>query len=233
MNSNKGYPSKLYMMEGTGELCNNKGECVTAHGGEMVMENNGQLAKPVKFNAKVVYETSLLLTDFPPLPNDSLILEVVNQGGTTGDTTPPQKEIFDIIDQKEAAVSTPGPTQGGGGGKFGTPSTISSPDPYVIASGTEINTDPMITTNGVTDQGKLYRGTAVDGFPTQYLFGEAPTAFDLLVFAGPQNNLPIAGFKFASLQLRGTRLLQSRAARQLSSLWLVWAISLPAARAER
>jgi len=37
--------------------------------------------------------------------------------------------------------------------KFGTPSTITSPNPYLITSNTVITTDPSITTNGVTDYG--------------------------------------------------------------------------------
>jgi hypothetical protein len=201
MNANSGYPTKLYIMEGTGELCLNSGECVTAHGGEMVLEDNGQLAKPVKFNAKLLFKTSPLLTGFPPLPNEALFFEVFDQNGEADSSPPPQKDPIDIVSQ----VPTPGPTTSVSppSDKFGPPSTISSPDPYVISSGTQINTDPMITTNGVTDQGKLYRGTAVDGFPTQYLFGEAPTAFDQMVFAGSQNNLPIAIFKFAHLELTG------------------------------
>src|SRR5437762_5441466 len=53
---------------------------------------------------------------------------------------------------------TPTPSPSGTPTKFGTPSTITSPNPYVITSGTVISTDPSITTNGVTDFGKIYKG---------------------------------------------------------------------------
>ncbi len=52
------------------------------------------------------------------------------------------------------AANTPPPTPS----KFGTPTVITSPVPYLITSGTVITTDPSITTNGVTDYGKIYRG---------------------------------------------------------------------------
>jgi hypothetical protein len=61
--------------------------------------------------------------------------------------------------------------------KFGTPSVISSPVPYVIGSGTTITTDPTITTNGVTDFGKIYRGPTLDGPASAWLFG-ATSSFD-------------------------------------------------------
>ena len=91
--------------------------------------------------------------------------------------------------------------------KFGTPSTITSPNPYVITSGTVITTDPSITTNGVTDFGKIYRGSADDGPFTLWAFGST-SAFDNAInldtdfFADP-NHLPIAAFKFQNLSLNG------------------------------
>src|SRR5438132_13895794 len=61
--------------------------------------------------------------------------------------------------------------------KFGTPSVIASSNPYVITSGTTITTDPSITTNGVTDYGKIYRGSTDDGAFSQWAFGST-SAFD-------------------------------------------------------
>jgi hypothetical protein len=66
---------------------------------------------------------------------------------------------------------------------------ISSPVPYVIGSGTVITTDPSITTNGVTDFGKMYRGLAIDGPLSAYLFGSTSTfdtssGFDTIVGGG-------------------------------------------------
>src|SRR5206468_10716690 len=91
--------------------------------------------------------------------------------------------------------------------KIGTPSVISSPVPYLITNGTVITTDPSITTNGVTDYGKIYRGQTDDGAFSLWAFGST-SAFDTALnidtefFADP-NHLPIAVFKFESLSLTG------------------------------
>ena len=84
---------------------------------------------------------------------------------------------------------------------------ISSPVPYVINSGTVISTDPTITTNGVTDYGKIYRGPADDGAFTLWAYGST-SAFDTELnldteFFADTNNLPIAVFKFENLSLTG------------------------------
>src|SRR6059058_5639609 len=55
--------------------------------------------------------------------------------------------------------------------KFGTPIPITSLVPYLITSGTTISTDPSITTNGVTNFGKIYRGAATDGPFSVFIFG--------------------------------------------------------------
>src|SRR5438093_1890832 len=72
---------------------------------------------------------------------------------------------------------TPTPSPSGTPTKFGPPSTITSPNPYVITSGTVISTDPSITTNGVTDFGKIYRGRSIDGPVSAWAFGST-SAFD-------------------------------------------------------
>ncbi|PYM07610.1 MAG: hypothetical protein DMF15_10510 [Verrucomicrobia bacterium] len=101
------------------------------------------------------------------------------------------------------ATLTPVPTPD----KFGTPSVIASSNPYVITSGTTITTDPSITTNGVTDYGKIYRGSTDDGAFSQWAFGPT-SAFDTALnidtefFADPAH-VPIAVFKFQSLSLNG------------------------------
>jgi hypothetical protein len=87
--------------------------------------------------------------------------------------------------------------------KFGTPSTITSPNPYVIASGTVITTDPSITSNGVTDYGKIYRGRSIDGPVSAWAFGstsdfDTASGFDNLI--GDNSG---AAFKFTALQLNG------------------------------
>ncbi len=93
--------------------------------------------------------------------------------------------------------------------KFGTPSTINSPNPYVITSGTLITTDPSITTNGVTDYGKIYRGQSTDGAFSAWAFGstsgfDTGSGFDGLIGAGSA-----AAFKFAALQLTGDPIIDT------------------------
>ena len=75
----------------------------------------------------------------------------------------------------------------------------------MITSGTQINTDPTITTNGVTDFGKIYRGPALDGSEFDYLFGST-SSFDMTIgefFNTNGNGVPVAVFKFSSLELTG------------------------------
>jgi FecR protein len=213
----KGPPAKFMVLEGTGTFypTGHPEEAVTLHGGEMVMMTaDGHITQPTKFNVQLVLSTSHLIVDFPELTNLPLILNVLNQqladqlAATASSSPPPSKDIIDVISQNTTAnpavvtfTATPAPT--GTPSEFGPPPTISTPDPYVINSGTSIVTDPSITTNGVTNLGTFYRGTALDGTPSQFLFGQAPTSFDQMVFSGAQNNLPIAVFKFADLELAG------------------------------
>jgi hypothetical protein len=98
---------------------------------------------------------------------------------------------------------TPTPSPSGTPTKFGTPGTITSPNPYVITSGTLITTDPSITTNGVTDYGKIYRGRSTDGPFSAWAFGstsafDTASGFDELI--GDSSG---AAFKFTALQLNG------------------------------
>jgi len=78
--------------------------------------------------------------------------------------------------------------------------------PYQINNTTQITTDPTITTNGVADSGKIYRGPTNDGAPSAYFFGstsafDTASGFDSLVGNAPF--APIAAFKVQSLQLAG------------------------------
>jgi hypothetical protein len=73
----------------------------------------------------------------------------------------------------------------------------------VITSGTVITTDPSITTNGVTDLGKIYRGRSIDGPVSAWAFGstsafDTASGFDNLI--GDNSG---AAFKFTALQLNG------------------------------
>ena len=212
-------PAKLLILEGSGEYCSKlqPGECVTVGAGEMaIMSADGHLTQPTKFNAALVYKTSKLVTSFPTLPNADLILAVIDEqqqefGGTSSSSA--SRDPNDPIDVTSTSVATTGTSTSGSSGKFGPPSAITQPNPYVITSGTQINTDPTITTNGITNFGKIYRGASVDGDLPTWL-GSSPSAFDMVEnidcqtdcggFGNPgPGSLPAAGFLFAGLQLAG------------------------------
>src|SRR2546430_1540211 len=119
------------------------------HGGEMTMMTlDGQITRPTKFNAALVYKTSKLITSFPPLANADLILAVIAEQQAElaqQSSSPPVDDSIDKRDQATTASTIPA----SGGAKFGPPTAIPD-DPYHIISGTVINTDPTITTNGIT-----------------------------------------------------------------------------------
>jgi ribosomal protein L21 len=70
------------MLEGIGRFypAGHPEQGVVVHGGEMAMMTvDGQIMRPTKFNAALVYKTSKLITSFPTLPNADLILAVIAQ----------------------------------------------------------------------------------------------------------------------------------------------------------
>src|SRR5439155_606888 len=97
---------------------------------------------------------------------------------------------------------TPTPPASPTPSKFGSPIPITSPVPYLITSGTTITTDPSITTNGVTNFGKIYRGPETDGPASAWAFGSTST-FDTSSGFDSQINSSGAAFKFTALQLTG------------------------------
>ena len=137
---------------------------------------------------------------------------VIYGGGTNVVLADPNTVDVAVSAESNAAKSptptpTATPTPSPAPSKFGTPSPISSPNPYVITSGTTITTDPSVTTNGITDYGKIYRGPTDDGAFSQWAFGST-SAFDTALnidtefFTDPAH-LPIAVFKFQALSLIG------------------------------
>jgi len=200
----KGPPSKFLVLEGTGTFyrAGHPEEAEIIHGGDMVMmTKDGKITKPTKFNAALVYKTAKLITSFPTLPNEDLILAVIEEQEKVVSEGPPAPPPKDPTDETDLAIVS-NPTAPATSPKFGPLSVITTPDPYVIGSATTINTDPTITTSGKTDLGKIYRGPTEDGFPSDYLFGST-TSFDSIVFGGSVNGVPVAVFKFQDLQLTG------------------------------
>jgi hypothetical protein len=194
------------------------------------------IPEPVDVDIQKITESSLLITGFGPLGSEALIAfektkqnEQKNSGqlyetslaifgaGTNVVLADPNTVDVAVSAESNAAQSptptptptatptttpTPTPTPS----KFGTLSPISSPVPYVITSRTTITTDPSITTNGVTDFGKIYRDSTQDGLPSAYFFGSSSN-FDSTGGFDPHystsTHTPIAAFKFQSLELAG------------------------------
>jgi hypothetical protein len=210
--SHKGLPTKLLMMEGIGRFypTGHPEDAEIVHGGEMAMMTpDGKITRPTKFNAALVYKTSKLITSFPTLPNADLIMGVINEQQAELAQGPSGSPPEDSVDKRDQATSANAiPITTGSSAKFGPPALIPA-DPYHITSGTQINTDPTITTSGITDLGKIYRGAPVDG-PLATWLGSSPSTFDSVDFfdssGGGFNNpdkVPIPGFLFAGLTLDG------------------------------
>src|SRR6266487_380186 len=208
--------SKWLCLEGTFRVILANGQSVELGPGKMVTTDGTSFSKVSTFDIAKLVKTSLFFVGFDtPLPRDVLDLialeeqkqaELLLASQFINMTQNPLNPLTtaNVIDQAivaQQAQTTPTPS------KFGTPPVITSPVPYVITSGTVITTDPSITTNGVTDFGKIYRGQTDDGAFTLWAFGST-SAFDTALhldsefFADP-NHLPIAAFKFQSLSLNG------------------------------
>jgi hypothetical protein len=223
---------KFIVLEGIARmyLKNRLGESALIGPGQMLIVNPNakSLPDPVHVDLKRLVKTCLLITEFAPLASQPLILQQIQIQQNNTDLIPTNLVIFgrgtlvslvdptnvNVISQQTAAIATPtptptptpNPTPTPTPSKFGTPSVITSPAPYVITSGTTISTDPAITTNGVTDFGKIWRGPAQDGPLSAFIFGST-SAFDIAsgfdTEISGQNSMGGAGFKFTSLQLTG------------------------------
>ena len=216
--------SKWLCLEGTFHLYLPNGQSVELGPGKMVTADGKSFSKVSTFDIAKLASTSLFFTGFDqPLASMNLImLESENQLASSllASTTNPldPTRIVNVTSQAIVAEETPSPSVAPTvsptvppppptPSKFGTPSVISSPARYLITNGTVITTDPSITTNGVTDYGKIYRGQTDDGAFSLWAFGSTSTfdtalRIDNTFFADP-SHLPIAIFKFESLSLTG------------------------------
>ncbi len=193
------------------------------------------LPEPVDVDLERLMKTSILITGFGPLPSLDLIARAISEqdaqkkegnfidtrlviyNGTivsmldptnsgqadqanANETRQPQETATPTVTPPPTAPPTPTPD------KFGAPTVIASSTPYAIGSGTVIQTDPSVTTNGQTDFGKVYRGPTLDGSISTFLF-TATSAFDEFLGFDARfqvvDLLPLAVFKFSSLQLTG------------------------------
>lgn len=229
--------SKWLCLEGTFHLYLANGQSLELGPGKMVTTDGNSFSKVMTFDIAKLVSTSLFFTGFDqPLASMNLIMlesqnqiaslfaisttnpldpaRIVNvtsqaivaeetQSPPSASPTPPITPTPPVTPTPPITPTPPPPTPS----KFGTPSVISSPVPYLITNGTVITTDPSITSNGVTDYGKIYRGQADDGAFSLWAFGST-SAFDTalriddIFFADP-SHLSIAVFKFQSLSLTG------------------------------
>lgn len=193
-------------------------------GKELIILPDGSSYDLVEVNLEELVKTSSLVTDFPPLPSYPLIVEEIQRqrderiAGEMMETHPVTLRdplSLDTVDQRfsgtattPTATPTPSvtPNPSATPSKFGTPPVITSSNPYVVGSGTRITTDPAITSNGLTDFGKVYRSSSADGSFATWAFGSS-SDFDMLTGLdqnfGAGSNLPVAAFKFSALQLAG------------------------------
>src|SRR5438876_5462352 len=176
--------SKSLCLEGTFHLYLANGQSVELGPGKMVTTDGKSFSKVLSFDIGQLVKTSLFFTGFDkPLASlDLIVLEEQKQlaGGFVNATTQNPLDltrIVDILDQGMVAQTSIQPLIPS---EFGPPSVITSPVPYLITSGTVITTDPTITTNGITDLGKVWRGTAIDGPLSAFIFGST-SSFDMAI----------------------------------------------------
>ena len=202
--------SKWLCLEGTFHLYLANGQSVELGPGKMVTTDGKSFSKVLSFDIGQLVKTSLFFTGFDkPLASlDLIVLEEQKQlaGGFVNATTQNPLDLTKIVDVLDQGMVAQGSIQPLIPSEFGPPSVITSPVPYLITSGTVITTDPTITTNGVTDFGKIWRGQAQDGPLSAFIFGST-SAFDIAsgfdTELNGQNSMGGAGFKFTSLELTG------------------------------
>ena len=211
--------SKVMVLEGEGGVTptGHNGEVITVPAGQMItLGPDGKWSKSEKFNVALVMKSANLITDFGSLPNEQLIFEVIDQqkndfGGNPGSEPPHDTTLDATIDRNNAlppgGSSPPPPPPPPPPGNV---PVITSPNPYVIGSGTSITTDPTITTNGQTNQGVIYQGSGTNGPVSAFVFDstsafDTASGFDLVV----KGDMGAAVFKFTALQLTGNPTLDT------------------------
>ena len=227
---NKNSYYKFIVLEGTARLYlpGRLGESTLVKAGQMIImrADSKMIPEPVDVDIGKITQSSFLVTGFStPLGSEALIaFEKTKQdeqknsgqlhetnlaiygGGTNVVVADPNTVDLAVTAEGNAAQSpapppTPPPPPSS---KFGRLTVIASPDPFVINSGTTIQTDPTITANGQTNLGKIWRGPDTDGPLSVYAFGatsafDSASGFDTRVIGNTNG----AAFKFNSLQLTG------------------------------
>ena len=163
--------SKWLCLEGTFHLYLPNGQSMELGPGKMVTTDSKSFSKVATFNIAKLASTSLFFTGFDtPLASlDLIVLEEQQQIAVASTTRNPldPTRIVNVINQASVAEETPTPsttppvtptpsttppvtpTPSTTPTKFGTPAVITSPNPYLITSGTTITTDPSIDRKSV------------------------------------------------------------------------------------
>jgi FecR protein len=200
----------------------------------IIMRPDGKkVPNPVDVDISQIMQTSLLIRGFPQLPSAQLIalqeqqqtaqkssgqlyntnLVIFGGGTNVSLTDPTNTDAISVANSSTTRTTSAGPPPTPPpsppptpppSSKFGALSVITSPDPFVINSATRIQTDPIITANGQTNSGRIWRGPSIDGPLSVYAFGST-SAFDLASGFDTRviGNTNGAAFKFNSLQLTG------------------------------
>src|SRR5438477_934637 len=210
---------KFIVLEGTGRIFipNHVGESVLMHAGQMLITkpNAKNLPSPVDVDIRKLMKTSRLIRGFGKMGSEDLIA----QPETAQDEEREDGELYEtnlaiygggtdlILNdpthiQSSGQQNAPPPPPS----EFGPPETIPAPDAYPLGSGSQINTGPpTITSNGVTNFGKIYRTTPLDGTRSLWFFGSTRPFDTASGFDTPEGSVFslnfVAAFKFQDLEL--------------------------------
>jgi hypothetical protein len=210
---------KFIVLEGTGRIFipNHVGESVLVHAGQMLITkpNAKNLPSPVDVDIRKLRKSSRLINGFGKMGSEDLIAQTeaeqdreqengelyetnlaIYGGGTSLVLNDPTH-----IQSSGQENAPPPPSE------FGPPETIPDPDAFPLGEGSEINTVglPTITSNGVTNFGKIYRTTPLDGTRSLWFFRSSRPFDTASGFDTPDRSLFdlnfIATFKFQDLEL--------------------------------
>src|SRR6478672_5057967 len=210
---------KFIVLEGTGRIFipNHVGESVLVHAGQMLITKPDakNLPSPVDVDIRKLMKTSRLIKGFGKMGSEDLIAQTeaeqdeqrgegelyeTNLAIYGGGTNIILNDLTHVQSSGQENAQAPPPSE------FGPPETIPDPDAFPLGSGSQINTGPpTITSNGVTNFGKIYRTTPLDGTRSLWFFRSTRPFDTASGFDTPDRSLFdlnfIATFKFQDLEL--------------------------------
>src|SRR5438270_8264554 len=177
--------------------------------------NAKNLPSPVDVDIRKLMKSSRLIKGFGKMGSEDLIAQTEmaqDQERENGELYATNLAIYGggtnliLNDLTQVQTSgqenaTPPPSE------FGPPETIPDPDAFPLGEGSQINTGglPTITSNGITNFGKIYRNTPLDGTRSLWFFRSTRPFDTASGFDMPDRSLFdlnfIATFKFQDLAL--------------------------------